>query len=64
MKYDTEKRAFLVKKFNEKKNNCLVKRAYPTKYKSRSTPEQKSHTVTVASLKKTGTVEDLPKKNP
>ena len=42
MKYDMGKRAFLVKKFHEKKNFGLVKRAYRTKYKSKSAPEQKT----------------------
>ena len=51
-----EKQTFLVEKFNQLQNICLVKRAWRTKYKAKQAPRSDNILCTVSRFKKTGSV--------
>ena len=61
IKYDLEKQIFLVERFNQLQNICLVKRVWRTKYKNIQAPFSKNILCTVSRFKKTGSV--LPNQN-
>ena len=61
MKYDKEKRAFLLKKYHEKKNIAMVQQAYRTKYVTGKAPSVHMIQNLVDKFDKIGIIDNAPK---
>ena len=64
MKYDHEKRSFLVKKFYESQSTILVQRAWRTKYKNIKAPSGHMIESTISRFEKTGSVDNSTRSHP
>ena len=64
MKYDHEKRSFLVKKFYESQSTILVQRAWRTKYKNIKAPSGHMIKSTISRFEKTGSVDNSTRSHP
>ena len=60
MRYDKEKRLFMVKKYHELKNWTLVRRAWHSNFKNLPAPTINTMKRTVKRLNDTGSVASLP----
>ncbi len=63
MRYDLEKRAFLIKKFSKLNNSTLVQRAWRSEFKNLKAPDHKTILNLVSKFDKTGSVADLSRKS-
>ena len=64
MKYDSEKRVFMVNKYAELKNATKVQRAWRSKFKNVPAPDYNTILYNVRKFEKTGSVNFVPRKQP
>jgi len=60
MRYDLEKRTFMVKKYHKFENCALVKRAWRTEFKHFKAPDNRTILDTVSRFEKTGSINSFP----